>query len=321
MELDFQDSEAYKLGEFLKTMGRKVYEFGERTVKVEGVAKDYTETARINIWLVAEQGEKAKRYLTFANKIKEDDLEKILASITEQEKDVGRYFRRVYERIYPALRDLYFKVTGRALPKIDNYFPLIFSKEFISIDNVEELLGATDKLVKGDFISKEELDEWQVLSDNSQVDDKMTPDQFGLPFITTMIPAEGRFEKGFLEKRTGGGIRPLELNAFINFENNIKALSHYFAFIDVLPKLDRMLRDDRVKSILKAVIGDSAHPQLVEWVRYLAPVNPRANQSESEKRFQNVITSAAQGISLLNIQMALKMPVSMFTAFSEIGYE
>jgi hypothetical protein len=242
------------LKEFMKTEGISPEKFYNTLVKVDGVSKDYTPNARAAILLYSLQGDSGMKYLEKVNGISKSDLELILNSITSQETKLANYLIEELQKEKAALSAAYFKATGKELSLLDKYFPFIFDKNAKQIINfAEELKAAEDRDGK---ITDEDMKALELLSNIAEVKEGGM-NSFVEPFLASMMPASGRIDKSFTKERTGGSTKPLKLDAIGNFRLHEASVAHYLSFIDVLPKLEKLMNDKTIDALFKAKVGEA----------------------------------------------------------------
>ena len=100
-----------------------------------------TSTEKVEVFMATFDKDKM-RHLIRGNNFTEKDVTDVMNSLTTEEKALGDYLIKHYEKQYKGINDIYKKLTGKNLPNIPGYSPIRLLSETIdtSRDIIESLL-------------------------------------------------------------------------------------------------------------------------------------------------------------------------------------
>jgi len=137
--------------------------------------------------------------------------------------------------------------------------------------------------------------------------------------LLTKYNVRPSIKKGFTKERTKGAVQPLNLDAINNLMFNLSRVEHYKAFVLPIRDINKLLSNPKLIEAIKQKRGNPFYQNLKSWLLDVSDTNPGIAFDQVDKIARLLRTRAADAMLGFNIVSALKQPISVLNACSEIG--
>ncbi len=191
----------------------------------------------------------------------DDQIKAVISKLTEEEWKLVKDVWNLYDEMFPSLSDVYLKMTGAKLQKVEGrYHPLVFDRTL------------------------------------SWIADKNAAEADNRDFFQT-IYTKPKPESGFTVERKGGRLAPKL--AFDAIFKHLADVNHYVSHVEAVRDIQKLISDPRIRAAIESapegIGGADAYKQLMPWLQEIAKpkTDPLSLTESALKTIRKNTTSVA----------------------------
>jgi hypothetical protein len=267
---------------FIEESGIGLPELITQKTVIDGIP--LTTSERIGIYLHSLNNDNLV-HVVFGNNIPMKTIDRVVASLTPEERAVAGYFQKYFENEGPKISEIHKQMTGKPMDVVENYFPIQIQR-------------------KADEIGELEFN--QIIVDEKK-----------LRYASKW--ASSRIRKGFTLPRTGKAMQPVDLDAFNVWVKHLEGASHYTNFSPIVRDLQWLLTNPKLKRSIIQEQGLPVYQVYDKWLKDIAQTNPLKVTSHGESIVRQMRVNAVTAVLGFNLTTAMKQFPSFITGMAEIG--
>jgi hypothetical protein len=261
---------------FIKDSNVDVNKLLKGKFKTDGV--ELTSDDRMDIYMKS-LNEQGLRHLTEGNKYSQEFIDKVIASLTPDEKAFADFLLTHYESQKADIAPVYELLTGIPFPAVENYSPIFIDRT--------EVGGGTDMDDAADIMKKE--------FDNAGV------------------------AKGFTKARTPGAAQPIKLGAIKTYLRNLSDVGHYIAYAPTVYDLNTILKSREIHDAIIAHSSYPVYQITNKWLRNIASNDPNQAKNALEQGARMIRENSTSAVLIGNLLSSVKQLISLNTSIAEVG--
>lgn len=267
---------------FVKQNNIDLAKMVSQKTEIDGIT--LTSAERIGVYLHSLNADNVV-HLVFGNNIPVATIDKIVASLTPEERAIAEYFHTYFKAEGPKVSEIHEQMTGKPMDIVDDYFP-------IQIQRAAEKIG--------------ELEFNQIVIDEKK-----------LRYASKW--ASSKVRKGFTLPRTGKAMQPIKLDAFNIWSKHLEGVEHYKNFSPVIRDLQWLLTNPKLKRSIVQKQGLPTYQVYDQWLKDVAQTNPLRVSNHAEGMLRQLRVNAVTAVLGLNLTTAMKQFPSFISGMAEIG--
>lgn len=244
---------------------------------------EYLTVDRIGVYVNSLNPEN-KYHLMRGNKMTEESINAVVASLTPEEKALGDFFMRVANSRAEEVAKLYKYATGKELALVKNYWPIKVVGD--------DVVGTPFK----QFVKNENALRY------------------------AMKYPSARIRKPFVKPRQPKAQGDINLNAYEVFWGHMQAVDHYITHEPVVLQLQRLLKSHALRRAIVQKSNKARLEVLEKWLAQVAETNPMYVKPLSIEYWGRMArVNAVTAVLGLNVVTAMKQFPSFFGGMAEVG--
>ena len=168
--------------------------------------------------------------------VSKDTIDKIVRTITPEEKLVYHTMRQMMDNSLPAVQSVMKELYNQDVKPVENYFPM--PRDYNTYE------AEPDSIAQGEF---DEHGTWRQLQGD-------------------YVPRGAKTEQGFTITRKPGAKTAIKVNAFDIYQQHIRDVSHLIAMQKELHEIGKTVRRD----LFKEKYGDVGQKLMLDWLNTVA---------------------------------------------------